>query len=149
MRDLGDRHHAAADHRHAAAVFLRQVEHQLNAVDRGAEAGDHHALLSARLKISSMRGLHGALGFGVAGAVGIGGIGEQQQDAALAVVGQGVQVEQLVIGGRGIDLEIAGVDDDAERRGDGQRHGAHDRVRDVDELDLERADLDDLLGLDR
>jgi hypothetical protein len=60
-----------------------------------------------------------------------------------------VQVEQLVVGGGGIDLEIAGVDDDAERRGDGQRHGADDGVRDVDELDLERADLDDLLGLDR
>ncbi len=87
---------------------------------------------------------HGALGFGVAGAVGVGGIGKQQQDAALAVVGQGVQIEELVVGGGGIDLEIAGVDDDAERRGDGQGHGADDGVRDVDELDLERADLQDL-----
>ena len=66
----------------------------------------------------------GALALGIAGAVGVGGIGEQQQDAALAVVGQGVEVEELVVGGGGIDFEIAGVDDDAERRGDGQRHGS-------------------------
>ncbi len=33
-----------------------------------------------------------------------------------------MEVEQLVVGRRGIDLEIAGVDDDAERRGDGQGH---------------------------
>ena len=65
---------------------------------------------------------------------------QQQQHAALAVVGQGVQVEQFVVGGSGVDLEIAGVDDDAERGGDGQRDRAHDRVGDVDELDLERAD---------
>ena len=54
--DLGDRDHAAADDRHAAAVFLRQVEHQLDAVNRGAEAGNHDRGFSARLKISSMRG---------------------------------------------------------------------------------------------
>jgi hypothetical protein len=60
-----------------------------------------------------------------------------------------VQIEQLVVGGGGVDLEIAGVDDDAERRGDGQRDGADDGVRDVDELDLERADLQYLLRLDR
>ena len=35
--------HAAADYGHAPAVFLRQIEHQLNAVDRRAEAGNHHA----------------------------------------------------------------------------------------------------------
>ena len=95
-----------------------------------------------------MRGRTARSRFGVAGPVGVGGIGEQQQHAALAVIGQRVQVEQLVIGGGGIHLEIAGVDDDAERRGDGQRHGADDGVGDVDELDLERADFDDLLRLD-
>ena len=67
---------------------------------------------------------HGALALGVAGPVDVGRIGEQQQHAALAVIGQRVQIEQLVVGGRRIDLEIAGVDDHAERRGDGQRHGS-------------------------
>ena len=112
-----------------------------------AEAGDDHAALGAAEDLFHAR-THGALRFGVAGTVGVGGIREQQQHAALAVIGQRVQVEKFVVGGGGIDLEIAGVDDDAEGSRDGQGHGAHDRVRDVNELDLERADLDDLFGLD-
>ena len=127
-------------------ILLRQVEHQLDAVNRRAETGDHHAALGAVEDLFHARA-DGALRFGIAGTVGVGGIREQQQHAALAVIGQGVQVEQLVIGGGRIDLEIAGVDDDAEGRGDGQRHGADDRVGDVDELDFERSDLHDLLGL--
>src|ERR1051326_8435936 len=59
-----------------------------------------------------------------------------------------MQVEQLVVGRGGVDLEIAGVDDDAERGSDGERYGADDGVGDVDELDFERSDFDDLLGLD-
>ena len=55
---------------------------------------------SARLNSSSRRGPHGALGFGVAGPVGIGRIRHQQQHAALAVIGEGVQIEQFVVGGR-------------------------------------------------
>ena len=140
MRDLRDGDHAAPDQRHSAAVLLGQIEHQLDAVNRRAEAGDHQAPLGAVEDLFHAR-THGAFGFGVARPVGIGGIRQQQQHAALAVFGQGVQIEQLVIGGRGIHFEIAGVDDDAERRGDRQRHRAHNRMRDVDELDLERPDL--------
>ena len=44
----------------------------------------------------------------------IGRIGKQQQHAAAAVIGQRVQIEELVVGGRRVDLEIAGVDHDAE-----------------------------------
>ena len=84
---------------------------------------------------------HGAFAFGVAGTIDVGRIRHQQQHAALAVVGQRVQIEQLVVGGRRIDFEIAGVDDHAERRGDGQRDAAHDGVRDVDEFDRERPQL--------
>ena len=83
----------------------------------------------------------GAFAFGVAGAVDVGRIGQQQQHAALAVVGERVQIEQLVIGGRRIDLEIAGMDDHAQRRRDGERDAAHDRMRDVDEFDSKRTEL--------
>ena len=82
---------------------------------------------------------HGAFAFGIAGAVDVRGIGHQQQDAALAVFGEGVQVEEFVIGGRGVDFEIAGVDHDAKRRGDGQRDATHNGVGDADEFDVERA----------
>ena len=147
VRDLGHRHHASANHRHAAAEFLRQIEDQLDAVDGGTEAGDHYPALGAVENLFHARA-DGALALGEAGAVGVGGIGEQQQDAALAVVGEGVEIEQLVIGGSGVDLEIAGVNDHSERRGNGQGHGAHDGVRHVDELDFEGADVEDLFGLD-
>ena len=106
--------HAAADERDLAAVFLGEIEDQLDAVDRGAEAGDDQAVFGAAEDLFQARA-DGAFAFGVAGAVDVGGIGEQQQDAALAVVGEGVQVEELVVGGGGVDFEIAGVDDDAER----------------------------------
>ena len=96
-----------------------QVEHQLNAVDGGAEAGDHDAALGAIEDLFHPRA-YGALGFGIARPIGIGGIGKQQQNAALAVIGQGVQIEQFVVGGGGVHFEIAGMDDHAERRGDGQ-----------------------------
>jgi hypothetical protein len=59
-----------------------------------------------------------------------------------------MEIEELVIGGSGVDLEIAGVNDHSERRGNGQGHGAHDGVRHADELDLEGADVEDLFGLD-
>ena len=147
VRDLGHRHHASANHRHAAVEFPRQIEDQLDAVDGGTEAGDHHPALGAVENLFHARA-DGALALGEAGAVGIGGIGEQQQDAALAVFGEGVEIEQLVIGGRGVHLEIAGVNDHSERRGNGQGHGAHDGVRHADELDFEGADLENLFGLD-
>ena len=41
--DFGDRDHAAADDGYAAAVFLGEIEDQLDAVDGRAEAGDDDA----------------------------------------------------------------------------------------------------------
>ena len=147
MGDFGDRNHAAAHDRHSPPVFLRQVEHKLHAVNGRAEASHHHALFGAAEDFFHARA-YGALAFGVAGAVGIGRIRQQQKHAALAVFGQGMQVEQLVIGGRGVHLEVARVEDHPQGGGDGQSHGAHDGMGDVDEFDLERPDLDDILGLD-
>src|SRR5882724_3094518 len=115
-------------------------------MDGGAKAGDDYPVFGAVEDLFHAR-TDGALALRVAGTIGVGGIAQQEKDAALAVVGEGVQVEELVIGGGGIDLEIARVDDDSERGGDGQRDRADNRVGYVDELDLERAYADGLLGL--
>ena len=125
----------------------RQIENLLQAVNGGAEAGDHQSARRAHEQIFQARA-DGALALGVAGPVDVGRIRHQQQHAALAVLGQRVQIEQLVVGGRGVHLEIAGVNDDAERRGDGQRDAAHDGMRDVNELDRERPQRQLLAGLD-
>src|ERR1039458_1341558 len=130
------------------AELRRKIQHQLNSVDGRTETRDHQTSLGAVEDVFHAR-LDGALGFGVARPVGIGRVGKEEEDAPLTVVGQGVQVEELVVGGGGIDLEIAGVDDDSQRRGDGQRDGAHDGVRDMDKLDLEWTYRQYLLRLDR
>ncbi len=135
--------HAAAHDGHLAPEFFGNIQDLLDAVNRRAEAGDDDAPLGAVEDVLEPRP-HGALGFRVPGAIGIGRVRQQQQHAALAVIGQRVQVEQLVIGGSRIDFEIAGVDHHPDRRRDGQRQRAHDRVRDVNKLDLERTDFENL-----
>ena len=55
---------------------------------------------------------------------------------------EAMDVEMLAVERRLIDLEVAGVDDDAERRVNRQRHAVGHAVRDADELDRERADRD-------
>ena len=57
--------HAAADHRDPPPVLLRQVEDQLDAVNGGAEAGDHNAVLGAAEDLLHARP-HGALALGIA-----------------------------------------------------------------------------------
>src|ERR1022692_627133 len=145
--NLADGCHTPSDNRHFPAELRRKIQHQLNSVDGRTETRDHQTSLGAVEDVFHAR-LDGALGFGVARPVGIGRVGKEQQDAPLAVVGQGVQVEELVVGGGGIDLEIAGVDDDSQRRGDGQRDGADDGVRYMDKLDLEWTYRQYLLRLD-
>ena len=56
-----------------------------------------------------------------------------------AELGEAVQVEVLAVERRLVDLEVAGVHDDADRRVDGQRHAVGHAVRDADELDRRTA----------
>ena len=133
MRDFRGGHHAAPHERDLAAVFLREIQNLLEPVNGAAEASDDQAPRRADEQIFQAR-TDGSLAFGVAGAVDVGRIRHEQQHAFFAVGGEGVQIEQLVIGGRGIDLEIAGMNDHAERRGDGERDALDNRMRDVDEF---------------
>ena len=57
-----------------------------------------------------------------------------------------MQVEKFVVGGRGIDFEIAGVNDDAERRVDREGNAIDQAVRDLDRMDGERSGLEALVG---
>ena len=71
-------------------------------------------------------------------------VGEQREHAGGPELGEPVEVEVLAVERRLVDLEIAGVDDDAVRRGDRQRDAVGHAVRDAQELDRERADRDAL-----
>ena len=79
-------------------------------------------------------------------ALDVGRILKQRQHAFLAVLGEGVQVEETVVGRGRIDFEVAGVNDHAERRMDRQRDAIHQAVRDLDGMDGERPDLESLAG---
>jgi len=92
----GDRDHAAAHQRHLAAELLRDIDDGLQPVNRGAEAGNEQAALGAIENVFEAR-THGAFGIRIAGPVRIGGIGEQEQDAPLAVIRQSMQIEKIVV----------------------------------------------------
>ncbi len=91
---------------------------------------------------------HRALAGRIAGPLHVGRVLQQRQHAALAVLGKRVQIERLVVERREIDLEVAGVDHDADRRLDRQGHAIHQRMSHPDRLDGERADGELFLGRD-
>ena len=83
-----------------------------------------------------------------AGAVDVGGVLQEAEDALLAEVGEGLQVEGMAVGGAEVDLEVAGVEDDADGRVDGERDAVDQRVRDADGHDAEGAEGEAAAGED-
>jgi hypothetical protein len=147
LGNLSGLHHGAADDGDFAVVLARQIEGDLDAKDGGREAGEEELLLGLREDFVEA-GNDGAFAGRVAGALNIGRVLQQGEDAALAVLGEGVQIEGVVIERGKIDFEVAGVDDDADWRLDGQGHAIDQRMRDADGLDDERPEGEFALGLD-
>ena len=111
------------------------------------EAAEEELLFGAREDLIEAR-LHGPLAGCVTGALDVGRILQQGEHAALAVLGEGMQVKGLAVGGRKIDFEVAGMDDDADRRFNGEGHAIDQRMGNSDRLDCERTDGELDLGLD-
>ena len=59
-----------------------------------------------------------------------------------------MKIEGRAVDGSLVDLEVAGVNDDAERRADGKRDAVDRAVRDGDKLDFVGADFDETAGND-
>ena len=147
LRDLGRLHHRAPHQRNLAAVLEGLIDGQLNAMDRRREAGDEQTAFGAGEDFLEAR-TNRAFARRVALALHVGRILKQRQHAFLAVLGKGVQVEEAIVGRRRIDLEVAGMNQNAQRRVDRQRHAIHQAVRHVDGIDGERPDLEALARLD-
>ena len=147
LGDLRGVVHRAPGERHLASVLPRHLHRQLDAMDGGRKTGDEQPPLGVREHFVKFAA-HGALTRRVALALHVGRVLEQRQHACLAVLGEGVQIEQPVVGRRGIDLEIAGMDDHAQRSVDGQRHAIHQAMRDLDGVDGEGPDLETLARTD-
>ena len=60
-----------------------------------------------------------------------------------------MKVEVLTVDRGLVDLEVTRVDDDADRRGDGEGHAIRHAVRDSNEFDRQRADRDRVARADR
>ena len=89
---------------------------------------------------------HGALAGRVAFALNVGGILKQRQHALFAVFGKRVQIEQMIVGGRGIDFEVASVNDYAERSVNREGDAIHQAVRHANGMNREHAGLEALAG---
>ena len=143
--DFGRVVHRAADERDFAAVLVGQFDGQPDAVNGRGKAGDEKTPLGMREDFVKFAA-DGALAGRVALALDVGGILKQRQHALFAVFGKGVQIEKMIVGGSGVDLEIAGMNDDAERRVDRERNAIHQAVRDANRMNGERADFETLAG---
>ena len=82
----------------------------------------------------------------MAGALHVGGVGQHGQNPFLPQLSQAGQVHNLTLDGGGVDLKVAGVDDDPHRALDGEADGVGDGMVGVDELHGEFSGLDHVSG---
>ena len=105
----------------------------LNAVDIGCKRSDNDAVITV-LEMADKALANHFFGRGKTGALHVGGIGTQSQNALLAQFAKASQIDDLAVDGRGVDLEVAGVNHGAHFGVDGKGHGVGDGVVYVDEL---------------
>src|SRR5215470_15382270 len=140
--DLSGLSHGTSDQSHLAPVFESQIYGQLDSVDRRGKAGDKQALLGACKDFVEFAA-NGALARRVTASLNVGGVLKQSKYTALfTVFRECVQVEQAVIGWRGINLEIAGMDDHAQRRMDAECNTVNQAVGNLDWIDGKRSDVE-------
>ena len=146
-----DRHadvvlHAASRDEDAAAGGLGAVDHLLDAGDKGGEGGDDDAPLGSRHNLME-RFADDLLRWSVARDLRVRRVGEEEEHALVAAAGQSGKIRAIPHHGRMVELEVASVDDEADRRPDDQSGGVGDAVGDVVRLHLERPLLGRFAGL--
>ncbi len=141
VRDFDVVHHAAADETNLAADARRDVNHLLDAMDRGCEARNEHFARRRAEELFDARP-DGAFRRRISGALDIRAVAEEREHAFLPISREGVQIELVLVRRRLVNLEIAGVDNHADRRAHRKRDAINRAVRDGHEFDAERADLD-------
>ena len=100
-----------------------------------------------RLHDLAERLAHDPLGRRVARVLGARRVRQEADHALLAQPGEDVEVGQLPVDRRVVELEVAGVDDDADRRAQRDAHRVRDRVADPERHRGERPDLQLVAGL--
>src|SRR5438270_8262069 len=85
---------------------------------------------------------HGAFAGRITAALYIGGILKQREHAFFAVLGEGVKVEELIVGGSGVDFEIASMDDHTNRSMNRKRHAIDEAMGHANGINCERSDAE-------
>ena len=112
----------------------------------GGEGGDNDPLPAPVEE--PVKGLaHDGLAHGVPWPLHIGGVRQQGQYALLPQLAEAPQVDHVPVDGRGVNLEVPGVDDHAHAGVDGEGHRVGDGVVHMDELHIELPGPDHLPGL--
>ena len=131
--------HGAADDGDFAAMLAGELAGDADAVDGRREAAEEKLFLCAGKDFIEAR-FDGPLAGCIAGAIDVGGVLEQGEDAALAIFGEAMEVEGFTVGRRQVDFEVAAVDDDADRGFDGEGDAVDKGVGDADGLNGECAE---------
>src|SRR2546425_8657315 len=143
LSDLRRTGHGAAYERNFASVLPGELYCQLNAMDRRRKTRNKQPALGAGkdfIELPPHRPLAGRITL----ALNVGAVLKQGQHALFAVFGKCVKIKEPVVGGRGINFEVAGVNDHAERRMDRQRNAIHQAVRHLNGMNSKRSCLEAL-----
>ncbi len=140
-RDVEVLAHRAADQRHAPVELHRGVDHLLDTVDVGGEGGDDDPALAAGEGLQQSRP-DARLRGRDSGPVGVGGVAAEQQQPVATDLGKPGDVGRAAVDGRLVELVVAGHQDRAELGREQDAAGVGDRVREVDQLQLEWPGLD-------
>ncbi len=116
-------------------------------MNRRSEAGENDAFGGGAGEFFDARN-DGALRRSDAGALDVGRIGKQRENTFVAVASEGVDVETGAADRSVIDLEIAGVNDDAHRSANGERNAIDSAVRYRNHFDFKWTDFDAAAGDD-
>ena len=145
--DFGGVVHRSSDESDFAPVLVREFDGEIDAVNRTGEAGDEKTALGVGENFVELA-THGAFAGRISLALHVCGILKEGEHAFLAVFRERMKIEQFVVGGCRIDFEVARVNDDAERRVDGERDAIHQTVRDADRVNGENSSFEALIGAD-
>jgi hypothetical protein len=123
------------------------VEDLLDPGDVAGEGRDDHPTVE-RLHDLAERLADRPLRRRVPGVLGASRVGQEADDALRAELREDREVRQLAVDRGVVELEVAGVDDHAAGRPQGDPHRVRDRVADPERDDAERPDLELVAGLE-
>ena len=137
--------HTPAGDGNLSAIPLCRCQNSLNPVHIRGKGGDDNAIVAIlELPVKALG--HPCFAGGVAGTLHIGGVAQQRQNALVAQFTEPGQVDHTACGG-GVDLEVTGHYNRANRGLDGKSHRVGDRVIHADELHGKTAGLYHIAGL--